>query len=570
MSESGLLAPQALLSGRYQIQRCVGKGGMGAVYQATDAHIQGKKWAIKEMSASAITNPLERQESLASFHQEAMILATLDHPNLPKVVDHFNENGKQYLVMDFIEGETLEERLEHAGGGPLPVEEVLVWGEQLCDVLDYLHSRNPPIIFRDLKPGNIMVTPEGTVKLIDFGVARFFKSGKAKDTTAFGTAGYAPKEQYGKGQTDSRSDVYALGATLHYLLSGADPAETPFNFEALQQLNPRVPAHVAATIMKALADTPDNRWKSAAEMRQALVMTPQPAFMEKPVVSPPTYQQSPPQPPTVSAPARMQSGGARATFPAWGWGPVVLVIIGLFLGLSALSGNMPAVSMLPTPTHPLTVSMLPTPTHPLTPTRTPTPTPTPTATPRPTPNPALVDTFNSNDRGWSTGAENDEWCRRNQQITNGKYRWEFTETYQGFFMRDTPIKSPDDFYISVDTQRVAGPVDDVGYGLVFRASEQSFYFFMVTDNQQYHVSLMHGGTWQTLIGWTASAAIRPGAVNTLAVWGIGDRFDFYINGQWVNSVTDGMLSNGDVGVAINVSEGYTATFEFDNFVVGEP
>mgnify|MGYP000892982363 FL=1 len=137
-------------------------------------------------------------------------------------------------------------------------------------------------------------------------------------------------------------------------------------------------------------------------------------------------------------------------------------------------------------------------------------------------------------------------------------------------MRDTPIKSPDDFYISVDTQRVAGPVDDVGYGLVFRASEQSFYFFMVTDNQQYHVSLMHGGTWQTLIGWTASAAIRPGAVNTLAVWGIGDRFDFYINGQWVNSVTDGMLSNGDVGVAINVSEGYTATFEFDNFVVGEP
>ncbi len=263
-----------MLSGRYIIIGRVGRGGMGAVYQAADSRIPGKTWAIKEMSDTAITDPLEKQQARANFRQEALMLARLDHPNLPTVTDHFSEGGKQYLVMDFIEGETLVEWLNREGGGPLPVDEVVNWAEQLCRVLEYLHGQNPPLIFRDLKPGNVMVTPEGTVKLIDFGIARIFKPGKTTDTAYFGTTGYAPKEQYGKGQTDARSDVYALGATMHHLLTGVDPANNPFYFGDVQQLNQQVPAHLAAAIMKALADDPSDRWQSAAEMRAALTNEP--------------------------------------------------------------------------------------------------------------------------------------------------------------------------------------------------------------------------------------------------------------------------------------------------------
>lgn len=267
---TGMLPPQTILSGRYIITRRVGRGGMGAVYQAADTRIPGKIWAIKEMSDAAITDPLEKQQARVNFRQEALILAQLDHPNLPTVTDHFTEGNKQYLVMDFIAGETLVERLNREGGGPLPVDEVIGWAEQLCTVLEYLHGQSPPLIFRDLKPGNVMVTPGGTVKLIDFGIARIFKPGKATDTAYFGTAGYAPKEQYGKGQTDARSDIYALGATLHHLLTGVDPALNPFYFEDIRRLNKRAPAHVADCVMKALADDPDDRWQSAAEMKTTL------------------------------------------------------------------------------------------------------------------------------------------------------------------------------------------------------------------------------------------------------------------------------------------------------------
>jgi len=247
---------------------------MGSVYQAADARIVGKTWAIKEMSDAAITNPLEKQQAHAAFRQEAQMLASLDHPNLPKVTDHFTEGGKQYLVMDFIEGETLTDCLDREGQLSLPVDTVIRYAEQLCDVLEYLHGQSPPVIFRDLKPGNVMVTADGTVKLIDFGIARIFKPGKAADTAYFGTTGYAPREQYGKGQTDARSDVYALGATLHHLLTGVDPIDHPFRFEDVRQLNPAVPAHVADAVTRALSDDPDDRWSGAVAMKAALTQQP--------------------------------------------------------------------------------------------------------------------------------------------------------------------------------------------------------------------------------------------------------------------------------------------------------
>jgi serine/threonine-protein kinase len=274
--ETGFLAPQSVLSGRYVISRCVGRGGMGAVYQAADIRIPGKTWAIKEMSDTAITNPLDKQHAIAAFRQEALMLARLDHPNLPKVTDHFTEGGKQYLVMDFIVGETLGERLEQVGGGPLPVDDVRDWGHQLCDVLGYLHSQNPPVIFRDLKPRNVMLTPDATVKLIDFGIARLFKPGKATDTAFFGTVGYSPREQYGGGQTDARSDIYALGATLYHLLTGVSPTEMPFDLEDIRSINSQVPAPITEAVMKALSEDPAERWQSAEEMGEALTREPSP------------------------------------------------------------------------------------------------------------------------------------------------------------------------------------------------------------------------------------------------------------------------------------------------------
>jgi serine/threonine-protein kinase len=221
------------------------------------------------MSDAAITDAAERAEALDAFHREAHFLSSLDHANLPKVVDSFEADGKHYLVMEFVDGQTLEELVVDLGR-PLPPDTVLRLGVTLCTVLDYLHRHQPPIIFRDLKPGNIMLDRDGAVKLIDFGIARVFTPGKSRDTTSLGTKGYAAPEQYGKGQTDARSDVYALGATLHFLLTGRDPADDPFNFPPARRLNPDVSPALEATVARAVAASAADRWPTAREMRRAL------------------------------------------------------------------------------------------------------------------------------------------------------------------------------------------------------------------------------------------------------------------------------------------------------------
>ena len=272
---TGRLPTAAILSGRYRIVKKLGQGGMGAVYLASDTRLQGKQWAIKEMTDAGITDPAERQIALESFRQEAHMLATLDHTNLPKVMDFFTEGGNQYLVMEFVQGMTLEQELESAGG-PLQERKVLGWADQLCDVLEYLHAQKPTIVFRDLKPGNIMVQPNGRIKLIDFGIARHFKPGQSKDTHAFGTPGYSPPEQHGKGQTDARSDVYALGATLHHLLTGLDPDISPFHFDPTRRLNPAISASVGQAIDRAAQMKVDERWQTMKSFHRALIGEEQP------------------------------------------------------------------------------------------------------------------------------------------------------------------------------------------------------------------------------------------------------------------------------------------------------
>src|SRR5258708_23430987 len=284
---TGALQANALLDGRYRVVRLVGKGGFGAVYEARDERFQGRRVvAIKEMS-DAHLSPSERSQAITDFRHEADLLVQLRHPNLPDVSDFFEEGGKAYLVMEYVEGKTLEKEQEDIGG-PIDEKVVMDWGLQLCDVLDYLHTRPQPIIFRDIKPSNVMLTQSGQLKLIDFGIARVFKSTAAKDTTSLGSRGYAPLEQYGRGQTDARSDMYALGATLYDLLTNSVPADAPTRrinpqvFETPRQVNPRISPAVESIVLKAMEQEPKDRFQTAAEMYQAMpdVVPPQ-----KPVTS---------------------------------------------------------------------------------------------------------------------------------------------------------------------------------------------------------------------------------------------------------------------------------------------
>jgi WD40 repeat protein len=265
---SGLLVTRNLLKQRYHILGQAGRGGFGAVYKVADTQFGDRLLAIKEMSQNNLSQR-ELLDATQAFKREAFLLAGLFHPNLPRIYEQFSEAGRWYLVMDYIEGETLEAQLDRAGG-KLPLEQILDVGAQLCSVLDYLHRRQPPIIFRDLKPANVMLAADGHVYLIDFGIARHFKPGQSKDTAALGSTGYAAPEQYGKVQTTPRTDIYALGATLHQLLSGNDPADAPFHFAPLQLQPLPALADLAALIAQMLEVDIARRPASVAEVRQKL------------------------------------------------------------------------------------------------------------------------------------------------------------------------------------------------------------------------------------------------------------------------------------------------------------
>ena len=259
----------ALLQGRYRVSGALGSGGMGEVYLAHDDRL-GVEVAVKEMSASALPAN-EQPAAIQQFRREARLLARLSHHNLPKVTDYFSEGGRHYLVMERVEGETLQALLERRGR-PFDEAEALPWALELCAVLAYIHAQNPPVVFRDLKPANIMLELDGRVRLIDFGIARIFDPARRSDTLPMGTMGYAPPEQYGSAQTDAQSDLYALGATLHHLLTGLDPGcRAPFSFQPLRGCRPELSAGLERVVMTALAYDRADRYPTAAAMRVDLL-----------------------------------------------------------------------------------------------------------------------------------------------------------------------------------------------------------------------------------------------------------------------------------------------------------
>jgi serine/threonine protein kinase len=258
-----------LLNNRYRIVDILGQGGMGSVYRAIDENL-GVEVAVKD-------NLFTTEEYARQFRREAIILANLRHPNLPRVTDHFVISGQgQYLVMDLIEGEDLRQRMERVG--LIPEEEVITIGAAVCDALAYLGSRKPPVIHRDLKPGNVKISPQGEIYLVDFGLAKTMHD---IHTTATGaramTPGYSPPEQYGAARTDQRSDIYSLGATLFAALTNTIPedglarAMEQAELTPLRKINARVSRRLAGVIEKSLNVRPDDRFQTAEEFKQALL-----------------------------------------------------------------------------------------------------------------------------------------------------------------------------------------------------------------------------------------------------------------------------------------------------------
>ena len=309
------------LSGkRYKIEKPVAAGGMGAVYRAIDTRFN-RPCAVKEM-LDEFQNDTERTQAVEWFGREATLLLDLNHPCIPRVRDFFVEGGRHYLVMDFIEGRTLGDVLEKEGNvvgvngaQGVPEARVRSWGQQICSVLNYLHRQSPPIIFRDLKPSNIMVTERDELKLIDFGIARTFQS--QRQATIIMTIGYAPPEQL-HGMPEPRSDIYALGATLHRVLTHHDAANNKpsiFSFPPIRMLRPDVSVAFEQVIMKALAPNLEQRWPNAGEMEKAIINLPPPTVTPPlgPLPSQGQSRQLTPQTPNSVLP---RSGGTPGTPPA--------------------------------------------------------------------------------------------------------------------------------------------------------------------------------------------------------------------------------------------------------------
>jgi hypothetical protein len=268
----GLLGRNTILEGRYRVTRVLGCGGMGAVYLADDNRIQGRRVAVKE---NLSTTP----QAQAQFQAEVSLMVGLSHPGLPDVSDQFiGPGGRQYIVMDYVEGETLEDIVDRRGS--LPEAEVIALADQLLDVLEHLHSHS--VIHRDVKPANVKITPSGKPVLVDFGIAKLHAPGLRTQTwgRGFGSPGFAPPEQYGAG-TDARSDLYSLGAVMYFLLTGQVPPEAPelaagTRLTPPRQLRSDLSSHVQSVIFKAMALNTAQRYQSAAEMRQALLGPPGP------------------------------------------------------------------------------------------------------------------------------------------------------------------------------------------------------------------------------------------------------------------------------------------------------
>jgi len=249
-----------VIDGKYEILKLIGEGGMSRVYLAMDKRLN-KSWAVKEIEKKATDR--NNEIVIQSAITEANMIKQFDHPAIVRIVDIIDYGDVIYIVEDYVEGETLEALVEADGA---QAEELVVdWAKQICEALDYLHTRTPPVIYRDMKPANVMLSPDGKIRVIDFGIAREYKETSQKDTTSLGTRAYAPREQFG-GKTDARSDIYSLGVTMFQLITGLDPCLATTEIQPVRQINPALSEGIETIIQKCVQVSPENRYQSCMEL----------------------------------------------------------------------------------------------------------------------------------------------------------------------------------------------------------------------------------------------------------------------------------------------------------------
>jgi len=598
---------------------------MGAVYRAWDMRLSVPV-ALKEMRpqpglSSQVLDQLRQQ-----FRQEATVLARLIHPHLVRVTDFFEEDGNAYLVMDFVEGENLAEIINQQD--TLSEEKVLAWGGQLLNALAYCHNQG--IIHRDVKPQNVVIRPDGRAVLVDFGLVKLWDPNDPRTRTAMrgmGTPEYAPPEQYEAdvGHTDPCSDIYSVGATLYHALVGhAPPTATlrmaaPERFVPVRDINPQVSQSTEQVVLKALKLPRSERWQNAAEMASALGIE----GVSKPKRAESVGQSAPPHERTRVLPgARPQPAAevSRRRVPVWIW----LLGVGALFAILMCAGSMWGFGKLAqygesvqtaTAEVQATGAAQATAIAQANATATADSNATATAesiqatraaqaqasaTPRPAQATAtaqaeatasalaaclhrsllapsdweviVCDPFDDDDNDWSLGEYEGERVVGYRQLVDGKLLWDAEALSSVIWWTIPDLVETDDFYLTTEARRVTG-AENAQLGVIFRRADADHYgLFKIQDSSQhFKFSTRHEGEWHTVMDWAKTSAIRPGEWNRLTVLGEGERFTFYINDQYVGEVDESRLSEGSVGISVELlEEGDTVILEFDNFELRAP
>ncbi len=551
-----------IVGDRYRVATLLGQGGMGAVYRAWDTRLN-RPIALKEMIPQTNLDASMLAQLRDQFEQEAQILATLTHPSLVRVTDYFSWNSNVYLVMDFVEGQSLSDLIYNEGAQA--EAQMMTWAEQLLAALTYCHNKG--VLHRDIKPQNIVITPENRAVLVDFGLVKLWNPEDPETRTVMrgaGTPEYAPPEQYdtGTGHTDPRSDVYSIGATLYQTLTGqAPPTATqrmasPASFTPPRHVNVAISPGIEKIVLKALEIAMENRYQSADEMLQALKGESRAA-----VVTPPraTWES---RPDVSAAETEMRAPKKRKRgFLLGGVGLVVVGLVCLALAAGAMLfglyiwGDGGASDATPVPP---TVGASDATTVP------PTVAPPPPSTPS---NVIFQDNFDNPASGWEIG----EYDTGDVGYEDGVYF--VTSTDESQVMWGVSNRSFDNCVIEVDaTQITAGVDSNNAYGIVCRdQGDGDGYYLRISGDGYYSISIAQGGEFEALVEWTESSAIHQGNThNHIRAICDGSSLALFVNEQHLVTVDDGTFTQGDIALTATTYESGATKVHFDNLVVHTP
>jgi tRNA A-37 threonylcarbamoyl transferase component Bud32 len=539
---------------RYRVIKLLGQGGMGAVYHAWDTRLN-RPVALKEMIPQSGLDASMLAQLRQQFQQEAQILATLTHSSLVRVTDYLSWGGNEYLAMDFVEGESLAERIQREGAQP--EAQVLIWASQLLDALAYCHERG--VIHRDIKPQNIIITPENVAVLVDFGLVKLWDPRDPRTRTVMrgaGTPEYAPPEQYdmGLGHTDPRSDIYGLGATLYQALTGQVPPTAtqrmanPSSFVPPRHVNAAVSPATEAAVLKAMEIAMEQRYQSTGEMAQALGVAPQP-YLVTPLRI--TAEERQALPPTETALPVRRKRGILLGLGGAGLAAVGLLCLALAAGAILIfmangDGAAPTV-----------------------------PTPWPTATPRLSDTPVpetggilLQDDFSDLASGWEVG----RYEMGSVGYKDGTYF--VISLGDGNTMWGVANASFDDIVIEVEAAPVSAPANDNNdYGVVCRNQSDSLdgYYLLISGDGSYAILKAEGEDFEPLIDWTSSAAINEGiATNYIRATCEGNYLALSVNGELLAEARDNTFSQGGIALTATSYEDEPTRVHFDNLTVYAP